>query len=172
MWYAQIDQAEIVIGLASLAGEVTSASLVPIDHEDAGLLGQRWDGAAFAPVSEPQKPRLRVTATQTRIWELTPGGTPEADQVTMLTGVLLDESGQPDPTMSLPETLIEVPSASGQPALVLIRATAGVVEISIRGQWSPSIPFATEHSGRYDVATLLGAYFDVVDGPVIEVLRG
>jgi len=175
MRYAQIDNDGLVVGVSDLAGEVDAAHMIPLG-EDRGedVCGQRWDGTAFVPVPAPARPRLRVTANQTRIWESTPGVQPDTSQVAILTGELLDADNQPDPTATLPETTILLPAsqAGANPALVCVRATAGVLEIQTRQGWSPSLPFATEHSGRYDMAVLLAEYFDVVDAPVIEVLRG
>jgi len=171
MVYAKLDSNGIVVGISTLYGSVEDRDLVEIDAEDQTLLGQRWTGTAFESRHDP-RPQLRIIADQTRIWESTPGQALGPNHVAMLTGQLLDAKGQPDPTATLPETVIEIQGASGKPSLILIRATAGVVEICIRGQWVPTLPFVTENSGRYDVAVMLGAYFNVVDGPVIEVLRG
>lgn len=171
-WYAEVEAGGRVVGVHNLASAVDRADLIPISGEDYTLLGQRWDGSSFGPDAAPPKPRLRVTADKTRIWERAPGQQPEADQVAMLTGQILDTAGQPDPTATLPETLIEVPGATGSPSLILIRAMAGQVQVSTRSSWLPAIPFATEHSGKYDLATILAPYFDPVEAPVIEVLRG
>lgn len=175
MRYAQIDTEGRVIGVSTLAGAVNAPHMVPIpdSQDEMALIEMRWSGEAFVPAGS-SKPRLRVTANQTQIWESTPGLQPDSTQMAMLTGHLLDAQGDPDPTATLPATTILLPLSQpgASPALVLVRATAGVLEINTRQGWSPALPFATEHSGRYDIAVLLKDYFDMVEAPVIEVLRG
>lgn len=173
MRYAQIDSDGLVVGVSLLAAEGSDAHLIPLSEAQGDVMGMRWDGVTFAPVPST-KLRLRVTANQPRIWESTPGVQPDGSQIALLTGQILDVNGQPDPTATMPETAILLPAsqAGANPALVLVRATAGWLEIQTRQGWSSSMPFATEHSGRYDMAVLLAEYFDVVDAPVIEVLRG
>lgn len=171
-YYAQVDGNGVVRGIARLSSKVDHKNLIPLEREDTALIGQRWDGTTFAAVPTPTKPRLRVTADQTRIWELTPGMQPSPDQIATLTGQLLDAKDQPDHTAILPEMLLEIPRVIGPPNLILIRAIAGHLQVFTRSGWSPSIPFATEHSGKYDIIPILAPWFDVESAPVIEVLRG
>lgn len=180
--YAQVENG-IVVNLFGWTEETTpdlgpTVRLLELKPGQEVAIGDRFDPTdgftrdVPVHVPAPAKPRLRVTADKIRIWERTAGQPPESDQIAMLIGQILDAQGQPDLTATLPETLIELPGATGSPSLLLIRATAGQVEVSTRQGWSPSLPFTTEQSGKYDMAAMLTPYFEIAEAPIIEVLRG
>lgn len=41
--YAQLDKEDVVIGVSSLSGEVSSDHMVKIDYYDESLLGKRYN---------------------------------------------------------------------------------------------------------------------------------
>jgi hypothetical protein len=58
-YYAQTDNAGVVVSVSELAGEVTGPNLVRINTLDTGLLGCTYDGTSFTPPPPPPpKPRI------------------------------------------------------------------------------------------------------------------
>jgi len=55
MYYAQINDDDIVTGVSDLAGEVIDPKMIEILSYDSSLLGKRWTGTEFEdmPIPEP-----------------------------------------------------------------------------------------------------------------------
>jgi len=63
MFYAQIDENNIVIGVSQLSGEILLPNLIPIPSYDESLLGKIWNGATFENAPEPNYLYIHLAMT-------------------------------------------------------------------------------------------------------------
>lgn len=53
MFYAQINEENVVTGVSQLKGEVSQDNMIPILSYDTDLLGKIWNGVSFSDAPEP-----------------------------------------------------------------------------------------------------------------------
>lgn len=58
--YAQINAAGLVVAVSELAGQVDAPHMIELQAFDAGLIGQRWDGAAFVAPAVDAKAQAAI----------------------------------------------------------------------------------------------------------------
>lgn len=66
MYYAEINNDSVCIGISKLGGQVASAKMIPIDTYDTTLMGKKWNGVKFVVSDIPVAKRKLLTRYEFR----------------------------------------------------------------------------------------------------------